>query len=75
MAYRWTAWRNGKHGFGRWHLVPEDVARIPGSVVYTVCGKQPGPTIAISPPKYDRRSTPNDACGTCVTRAHQWGHS
>jgi len=70
MAYKWIAWRAGKV-WTRWHLLPA-AAVIPGSVVATVCGKFPGPTLAISPPTYDRRSTPKEACGTCVRRARHW---
>lgn len=73
MSYRWVAWRQSKHGFGKWHLVPADMATIPGSQISTVCGKMPQGTPAIGPPKYDRRSTPKEACGTCVLRAHHWG--
>ena len=68
MAYRWVAWRQGQAGFGKWHLVPADEIAPP-----TVCGKQPNQHVAISPPTYDKRTKPRDACATCWQRAHAWG--
>lgn len=66
--YRWVAWRQGRNGFTRWHLVPAEPLH-----PQTVCGKMPNSHVAISPPTYDKRSAPRDHCETCWLRAHQWG--
>jgi hypothetical protein len=62
---RWAAFRNSRI-WTAWHLIPDDETR-------TVCGKLLTGTPAISPPTYDRRSTPKDACKTCVQRS-RLGH-
>lgn len=59
----WTAWRSGKHGFGKWHIAPEEGPR------FTICGK-PIPERAQrgEPVSRDLRKVPHDGCQTCVWR-------